>query len=125
MGDPASREMLKSFLARPTHMVKSIDVFMSHNWSTPRFSKFLTLALHFEHVWAAVASFVVLAIIMILSGNDYLQKMVLCCHFFMGPNQVVNRNPVGRLLYILVKEYFVIYFYVVKIISNTRSAVNN
>ena len=43
----------------------------------------------------------------------------------MGSNQVVHRNPVGRLLYILVKEYFVIYFYVVNeaVVMNILSEI--
>ena len=45
--------------------------------------------------------------------------------FVFDPIQVVNTNPFGRLLYILVKRYSVIHLYVVKIISNTRTTVNN
>ena len=45
--------------------------------------------------------------------------------FVFDPIQVVNTNPFGRLLYILVKKYFAIYLCMVKIIGNTRTAVNN
>ena len=49
----------------------------------------------------------------------------MCCHFFIDPNQVVGTNPVGWLLYNFVKKYLVIYSYIVKIISKTRTALNN
>ena len=44
---------------------------------------------------------------------------------FVDPNQVVNTNLFDRLPYKLVKKYLIIYFYIVKIIVNARTVVND
>ena len=44
---------------------------------------------------------------------------------FYGSKIVVDTNLVGQLPYNLVKKHFVIYFYILKTIINTRAAVDN
>ena len=46
---------------------KIIDSFVSHNWSTGRYIKFMTLALHFEYEWAFGVSACMTLILMVLS----------------------------------------------------------
>ncbi|CAE8594684.1 unnamed protein product [Polarella glacialis] len=70
--------------------VDHIDAFISHNWSTPRASKFLTLALHFNLTPALVVSYTTACLAFIFQANGWLPcldqlrggedwKCGLCC----------------------------------------------
>lgn len=52
--------------------VEQIDVFISHNWVTERWQKFLALSLHFNFWPAAAASFAVQAVAVALTGADLM-----------------------------------------------------
>ncbi|CAE8703470.1 unnamed protein product [Polarella glacialis] len=70
--------------------VDHIDAFISHNWSTPRASKFLTLALHFNLTPALVVSYTTACLAFIFQAKGWLPcldqllggedwKCGLCC----------------------------------------------
>ncbi|CAE8595703.1 unnamed protein product, partial [Polarella glacialis] len=48
--------------------VARITKFVSHNWDTPRWSKFLALVMHFNFFWAVVSSVVAMLVTFALCG---------------------------------------------------------
>eukprot|EP00811_Abedinium_folium_P028804 NODE_4488_length_1884_cov_30.117814.p1 GENE.NODE_4488_length_1884_cov_30.117814~~NODE_4488_length_1884_cov_30.117814.p1 ORF type:complete len:616 (+),score=121.56 NODE_4488_length_1884_cov_30.117814:157-1848(+) len=57
--------------------VDEIDVFISHNWSTPRWQKWLTLAVHYNMLDAAVATLPLCCTVAVLCSLGVLPKFGL------------------------------------------------
>ena len=66
---------------RLSHVTKAIDTFISHNWSTGREVKFVTLSLHFEYRWAAGVSAGMASMLIFLSFSSWIPFKVAenCC----------------------------------------------
>lgn len=59
-------------LFEQSQVVDHIDAFISHNWSTPRRTKLMTLCLHFNLVAAMICSVIVAFIVAILVQHEVL-----------------------------------------------------
>mmetsp|Transcript_21166 Transcript_21166/g.45908 ORF Transcript_21166/g.45908 Transcript_21166/m.45908 type:complete len:670 (+) Transcript_21166:14-2023(+) len=55
--------------------VDKIQIFLSHNWSVPRFKKFITLAVHFNWIPATVVTALVLAASALLTAHGYFPML--------------------------------------------------
>jgi len=72
--------------------VDHLDIFLSHNWSTPRVAKFVTLAMHFNLAWSLIISMLAQCVFSVLTSRGML-PIYGCSYGFTGVLGLLLTRP--------------------------------